>query len=431
MTFETTAKKVEDAIKEGNEKLKQLGVSEDDAQVEVLDTGGIFRKARVRFTIKEPEKKPEAKPAEPEKKPEVKKEEPEAKKPEPEKKPEPKKVEPKKPELEKKPEAKPAEQKPEQKKPAQVKAKVQVKNVQAPTEEERSVKAQDDLSSAQESSQVKPKKSKKAPVEKPQQQEQKAAEESAHATSGEESSTESPSTQKPAKRRLRAEDREAAGHALEFVKKIVELMGFDAATVDADEDIEHVNITAPEGDDSLLIGRHGETLSALTYLAETCTRAEKCHVNIVVDCNGYRERRAATLTAMAKRRARESASKHRRIKLEPMDRTDRRTIHCALADDEYVTTASEGKDPYRCVVITPKDGVVYDYDDKKHDRGGRGRDRNGKGGRREKSGSPKIETTPTGAKPRFDINLHGFVGHNDPVPEENEKIEGPHETAEE
>ncbi|MDE7464794.1 MAG: KH domain-containing protein, partial [Clostridiales bacterium] len=215
--------------------------------------------------------------------------------------------------------------------------------------------------------------------------------------------------------RLRADDREAANHALEFVKKTIELMGFETATVTADEDVEHVEIAAPEGDDSLIIGRHGETLSALTYLAETCARAEKCHVNIVVDCNGYRARRAASLTAMAKRRARESASKHRRIKLEPMDRTDRRTVHCALADDEYVTTASEGKEPYRYIVITPKDGVREDYDDNRHDR----RDRRGKG--RDRGG--RSEAAPTGEKPRraaFDINIHGFVGHNDPTTEDSD-----------
>ena len=427
MTIEVTAKKVDDAINQGTEQLiEKLGVSKDDVKVEVLDMGGLFRKAKVRLTVEEPEKKPEVKKAEPEKKPEPQKAEPQ--KPAPEHKAEAK------PEV--KPEAKKAEAKPATKpaaKPAPAqKPKAQVKNEQAPAEEGKSEKSQSDLSSAQPASQ-KLKKQKKEAVksEAPTEAPTEAPE---GTTSGEEShqAQDSIDQSKKAKRKLRAEDREAASHALEFVKKTVELMGFDTATVSADEDVEHVEITAPEGDDSLLIGRHGETLSALTYLAETCARAEKCHVNIVVDCNGYRARRAASLTSMAKRRARESASKHRKIKLEPMDRTDRRTIHCALADDEYVTTASEGKEPYRYVVITPKDGATYDYDDKKHDRRDRGgRDRNGKGGRGGRSGSPKIETTPTGAKPRFDINLHGFVGHNDPTPEEDVKAEEPTETAEE
>ena len=152
---------------------------------------------------------------------------------------------------------------------------------------------------------------------------------------------------------MSAEDKVAAAHALAFIKDVTEKMGF-VATVEADDSGENISISAAEGDDSLIIGRHGETLSALSYLAETCARAEKSHISITVDCNGYRERRAASLTAMARRRANECAAKRRKIKLEPMERVDRRTVHNALTDDERVTTASEGKEPYRCVVILPK-----------------------------------------------------------------------------
>ncbi len=156
-------------------------------------------------------------------------------------------------------------------------------------------------------------------------------------------------------RKLREEEREALSRALEFVKTALEKMGFDA-TVEADaDDPEKITVTAADGDDSLIIGRHGETLSALSYLAETAERAEKCKDNVTVDCNGYRARRAASLTAMARRRAKECAQRHRKIKLEPMDRVDRRTVHFALADNNRVTTASEGKEPYRCVVIFPND----------------------------------------------------------------------------
>ena len=148
-------------------------------------------------------------------------------------------------------------------------------------------------------------------------------------------------------------DKAAAEHAVEFIKEVVAKMGFAEATVEAGED-GLIEITAPPHDDSLLIGRHGETLSALSYIAETCARADKCRINVTVDCNGYRERRAASLTAMAKRRANECVAKNRKIKLEAMERIDRRTIHNALNDDDRVTTASEGKEPFRYVVILPK-----------------------------------------------------------------------------
>ena len=84
-------------------------------------------------------------------------------------------------------------------------------------------------------------------------------------------------------RALRDEDKAAAAKALEFVKGIVVKMGFDDATVEVGDNPEKINITAPQGDDSLIIGRHGETLSALAYLAETGARAEKCHINVTVD----------------------------------------------------------------------------------------------------------------------------------------------------
>ena len=265
MTIEVTAKKVDDAINQG---LAQLGVTLDRVTVEVVEQGGLFRKAKVRLTLDVEEKTDDAK----------------------------------------KPAKAETEQKPDK-----------------PAKSDKSDKAE------------KPEK-----AEKPDG----AAKQKSDA----------PAKEKPVSkpRALRDEDKAAAAKALEFVKGIVVKMGFDDATVEVGDNPEKINITAPQGDDSLIIGRHGETLSALAYLAETGARAEKCHINVTVDCNGYRDRRAASLTAMARRRADECATKRRRIKLEPMERADRRTIHNALTDDDRVTTASEGKEPHRYIVIYPK-----------------------------------------------------------------------------
>ncbi len=398
MTIEVTAKKADDAIKQG---LEQLGATYDDVKIEVLETGGLFRKARVRLTLEngqenspepasETSAPAESQSAEKEKQPEAA--------------------------AEKKPEPKTAEKNETKKQNAPAaKKQSEIKNDSVPSDVNECEKSQSTPSAqSKKSENVQNRSGGKNRREKSSRAPQdEAKSECAGETANSETSSEetgAPSAAK-AKRRLRAEDREAANHALEFVKETVKLMGFGSATVSADTDVEHIEITADDGDDSLIIGRHGDTLSALTYLAETCARAEKCHVNITVDCNGYRARRAASLTAMAKRRARESAQKHRRIKLEPMDRTDRRTIHCALADDEYVTTASEGKEPYRCIVITPKNGEAYDYEER-GTRGGKRGDR--RGGKSHDSRA----NTGGGEKPRraaFDINIHGFVGHNDSV----------------
>ena len=292
MTIEVTAKKVEDAIKQG---LSQLGASLDEVQVEILESGGLFRKAKVRLTLEREEQKQEEKPKQT---------------PAPEKKSEPEK----KPEQKEKP-APAVEKKAEEHKPSEKPAPAQPK-----TNKSESPKQ----------------KEKQEPKQKPAQPAAKDVKEEA-----------------PRPVRNSEEQKQAVAHATEFITELVKKMGFTDATVEASENGD-VAITAPAGDDSLIIGRHGETLSAISFLAETLGRAEKQHVNIVADCNGYRERRAASLTAMAKRRANECVAKRRKIKLEPMERVDRRTIHNALSDDDRVSTVSEGKEPYRYIVILPK-----------------------------------------------------------------------------
>ncbi|MCH5156229.1 MAG: KH domain-containing protein [Clostridiales bacterium] len=285
MTIEVAAKKVDDAIKQG---LEQLGASLDEVQVEILEAGGLFRKAKVRLTLEREEPQQPKKQAEQPKKDSAPKKEEKAERQEPQKEQKP---------SEKTPSEKPP--KPE-KKPAQPKQKQEQKPEQKPD--------------------------KKAP--EPERREDPPA-------------------------RNSEDVKKATARATEFIDELVKKMGFTEVTVEAGENGD-VSITAPEGDDSLIIGRHGETLSAISFLAETLGRAEKQHVNIVADCNGYRERRKQSLTAMAQRRANECAAKHRKIKLEPMERVDRRTIHNALTGDDRVTTVSEGKEPYRYIVILPK-----------------------------------------------------------------------------
>ncbi|MDE6401257.1 MAG: KH domain-containing protein [Clostridiales bacterium] len=322
MTIEVTAKKVDDAISQG---LKQLGASLDEVNVEVVEAGGLFRKAKVRITLEREEKQPSQT--------DVKRDEPTVAESAEKKPAQPEKTQTR-------PENKSA-------KPAQpVKKQAQAKNDKAPSEENRSAKNVGEKSGAS----AQDRKPKSEGKKQPQAQNaEQSADGASNVAAQSEGGAETAKRRKPS-----AEDKLAAEHALAFIKEVTEKMGFEGLTVAVDESGENISITAAEGDDSLIIGRHGETLSALSYLAETCARAEKSHISITVDCNGYRERRAASLTAMARRRANECAAKRRKIKLEPMERVDRRTVHNALTDDDRVTTASEGKEPYRCVVIIPK-----------------------------------------------------------------------------
>lgn len=106
------------------------------------------------------------------------------------------------------------------------------------------------------------------------------------------------------------------------------------------------------------IGRRGETFYAISNLLNAVTgRGEK---KILLDIAGYREKRAESLTATAKRIANKVAKSGRYMKLEPMNPSERRVIHTALQDDERVTTLSKGTEPRRYVIIFPKE-----YNDKR------------------------------------------------------------------
>lgn len=111
------------------------------------------------------------------------------------------------------------------------------------------------------------------------------------------------------------------------------------------------------GDDlSFLIGRHSEVLHSLQYITSLIVGREVGHwVPLILDVQGYRERRERQLRQMAARMADQVAKTGRRISLEPMTATERRIIHLALRDNSEITTESIGEEPNRKVVIYPKD----------------------------------------------------------------------------
>ena len=111
------------------------------------------------------------------------------------------------------------------------------------------------------------------------------------------------------------------------------------------------------GDDlGVLIGRHGQTIDALQYLANAiCHRSHgEDRLRVVVDAAGYRARRAATLETAARSAAAQAQASGRRVELDPMTAVERRIVHELLKDDPEVETASEGADPTRFVVVVPR-----------------------------------------------------------------------------
>ena len=115
----------------------------------------------------------------------------------------------------------------------------------------------------------------------------------------------------------------------------------------------HVDIRG--NDLSVLIGRRSETLSAFQYIASLIVGKEtQQFVQLTVDVEGYRDRREKQLIQMAKRMADQVAKSGRRQTLEPMPSGERRIIHIALRDHQDVKTESTGEEPYRKVMIIPK-----------------------------------------------------------------------------
>ena len=105
----------------------------------------------------------------------------------------------------------------------------------------------------------------------------------------------------------------------------------------------------------VLIGKRGQTLDSLQYLVSLVVNKEsENYIRVKVDTENYRQRRKETLENLAKNIAYKVKRTKRPVSLEPMNPYERRIIHSALQGDKYVTTHSEGEEPFRRVVITLK-----------------------------------------------------------------------------
>ena len=105
----------------------------------------------------------------------------------------------------------------------------------------------------------------------------------------------------------------------------------------------------------LLIGKRGQTIDSIQYLVSLVVNKEsKEYLRVKVDTENYRERRKATLEELAKNIAYKVKRTKRAVSLEPMNPYERRIIHSALQNDKYVTTKSEGEEPYRHIIVLLK-----------------------------------------------------------------------------
>ena len=141
-----------------------------------------------------------------------------------------------------------------------------------------------------------------------------------------------------------------------FLAPMFQAMGMDVrVSYDFDKEENILNVDF-EGDDmGILIGKRGQTLDSIQYLVSLVVNKDvEGYVHVKADTEDYRARRRKTLENLAKNIAFKVKKTHKAQALEPMNPYERRIIHSALQGDRYVTTYSEGEDPYRRVVITPK-----------------------------------------------------------------------------
>jgi spoIIIJ-associated protein len=137
----------------------------------------------------------------------------------------------------------------------------------------------------------------------------------------------------------------------ELVETVVGAMGI-TARVDVHESADGVLVTCSGGDLGLLIGKHGQTIDALQYVANAASFRSGAGKPVTIDAAGYRERRRATLEGIALRAA-EQAAAGERVLLEPMTAVERKVVHERLKEISGIETSSEGIEPNRYVVVSP------------------------------------------------------------------------------
>ena len=156
---------------------------------------------------------------------------------------------------------------------------------------------------------------------------------------------------------IKARKKEVVKDAVEeFLSKMFNAMDLSVdIQIDYDEQNRNMNIELKGNEMGILIGKRGQTLDSVQYLASLVANRESDeYVRVKVDTENYRKRRKETLENLAKNIAFKVKKTRKPVYLEPMNPYERRVIHSVLQNDRYVETHSEGEEPYRKVVVTLK-----------------------------------------------------------------------------
>lgn len=212
----------------------------------------------------------------------------------------------------------------------------------------------------------------------------------------------------PAKEEVKAEEPALVesnlyGKTAEYITTIVKALGMTECTITEKSNDEEISFELDCGDDyGIIIGKRGETLDAIQYLARmVANKGNSSYKRVSINVGNYRAKREETLRILARKTASKAVRQGRNISLEPMNPYERRIIHTAVQEVEGATSHSVGSNLDRRVVISPIEGA-------KNNGGNRGRN-NRNGGRRERKEAYKPEISPDRA-PKSDIDGSSLYG---------------------
>ena len=149
---------------------------------------------------------------------------------------------------------------------------------------------------------------------------------------------------------------EIKNRADSFLNDVLQAMDLEAEISSTyEKESGMLNIDIKGENMGVLIGKRGQTLDSLQYLVSlVVNKGVDGYIHVKADTENYRERRKKTLENLAKNIAGKVKKNRASVALEPMNPYERRIIHSALQSDRYVTTYSQGEEPYRKVIVTMK-----------------------------------------------------------------------------
>lgn len=154
----------------------------------------------------------------------------------------------------------------------------------------------------------------------------------------------------------KSEESDTPHKAVDFIENILKRLNVEGFQIDSEKTEDGLLINVEGGNLGVAIGRRGETMNAIQYLASlVANRGQEDYTRILLDIENYRQKRTKALESLAHRLAKSVLKNRRSVTLEPMQSYERRIIHSALQGMEGVATHSVGADPQRKVVITLDD----------------------------------------------------------------------------